>query len=268
MLMHMSMAAAPPGHDSPGAAEAERSVLGLAAAVIATSEWLGEQLVTRQRVDPKQLAIAPPGADRADLATPSPSGGRLLCVAPVAPHKGHDVLVDALARLADIDWTCTCVGSLDRDADFATAVRTAAARHGLGDRIGFAGVRTRSELAADYAASDLLVLPTRSESYGMVLTEALARGLPVVASDVGGVAEAATGTTRGTHTGAAVPGALVPPGDAAALADRLRTWLTDAAVRAQWRRRAGQRRLRLPDWAATVRQAARAIERASVPRVP
>jgi glycosyltransferase involved in cell wall biosynthesis len=266
-LMHMSMAVAPPGHDPSGAADAERCVLERAAAVIATSEWLRRQLVTRQGIDPGRVWAAPPGVDAAPLARPSPAGNRLLCVAPVAPHKGHDVLVDALARLSDLDWTCTCAGSLDRDPDFATTVRAGAADRGIGDRIAFAGVRTRPELDADYAASDLLVLPTRSESYGMVLTEALARGLPVVASDVGGVAQAVTGALWRAGTSAAVPGTLVPPDDPQALADRLRGWLTDAGLRAEWRRRARQRRRRLPGWEGTARRAATVIERVAAPRV-
>jgi glycosyltransferase involved in cell wall biosynthesis len=263
VLMHMSMAIAPPGHGRPGAADEERCVLAAAAGVIATSDWLRQQLVTRHGVDPERVSVAPPGVQPAPVAPPSPSGNRLICVAPVAAHKGHDVLVDALARLPDLEWTCTCVGSLDRDSGFASGVRAAVAEQGIGDRMVFAGVHTRSELADDYAASDLLVLPTRSESYGMVLTEALARGLPVIASDVGGVVEAATGTTKRAGASADFPGALVAPDDADALAEQLRLWLTDARTRTEWRRRAGERRLRLQGWDTTVRRVAHAIERAA-----
>jgi glycosyltransferase involved in cell wall biosynthesis len=265
LLMHMSMAVAPPGHGGPGAAAAERSVLRVAAAVVASSEWLRQQIVTGHDVTPQRVSAAPPGAESAPATPPSPAGDRLLCVAPVAPHKGHDVLVDALARLPGLSWTCRCVGSLDTEPDFVAAVRRAAQAHGLGDRIAFAGVRSRSELADDYAASDLLVLPTRSESYGMVLTEALSRGLPVVASDVGGVGEAATGTAPSAGSSVAVPGALVPPDDPDALADALRLWLTDVRTRSEWRRRALQRRLQLPGWDVTARRVASAIARASSP---
>jgi glycosyltransferase involved in cell wall biosynthesis len=258
-LMHMSMAAAPPGHGRPGAATAERSVLHAAAAVVATSEWLRHELVTRQGVDPRRVTVARPGVQPAPVAPPAPPGDRLLCVAPVAPHKGHDVLVAALAQLAELPWTCRCVGALDRDATFAATVRAAAARHGIGDRVIFTGAHLRAEVARDYAASDLLVLPTRSESYGMVITEALARGLPVVASDVGGVAEAATGTASTAQAAAPFPGALVRAGDASALADQLRRWLTDADTRAEWRRRAAQRRARLDGWDITARRVADAI---------
>lgn len=267
LLMHMSMSVAPPGHGYVGASAAERSVLGVAAAVIASSDWLRQQIIARQLVDPERVSVVPPGVERAQRAVPSTSGNRLLCVAPVAPHKGHDVLVDALGRLSDVAWICRCVGSLDRDPGFAASIRAAAAEHGIDDRIVFAGARSRSELADDYAASDLLVMPTRSESYGMVLTEALARGLPVVVSDVGGVVEAMTGQPPASGTGAAFPGALIPPDDPGGLADQLRLWLTDAGIRAEWRRRAGQRRLQLHDWPKTARQVALAIERATAQRV-
>jgi glycosyltransferase involved in cell wall biosynthesis len=259
LLMHMTMSVPPPGHEQPGAAAAERAVLGAAGAIIVTSDWLREQVVTRQGVNPAQVWVARPGVDPAPAAPGSPGGGRLLCVAPVAPHKGQDVLVAALAGIADLDWTCTCAGSLDRDPGFATTVREAADANGIGDRMLFTGVRTRVELDSDYAGSDLVVLPTRSEAYGMVLTEALARGLPVVASDVGGVAEAVLRAPPDVlRDGEA--GALVRPGDTPALAAQLRLWLTDPGVRDGWRRRAAQRRASLPGWQLTAQRAALAVD--------
>lgn len=260
-LMHMTMAIPPPGHDHRGAAAAERSVLEVAAAVIATSHWLRQEIVTRQLVDPERVWMAPPGVDQAPVARCSSAGDHLLCVAAVTPSKGHDVLLAALARLTDLAWTCTCVGSLERDAEFVADLRAKVIAQGIDDRLVFAGTRTRDELANDYASSDLLILPTRAESYGMVLTEALARGLPVVASAVGGVVEAAS------PSGAVgFPGALVPAEDPGALADQLRTWLADAGTRAAWRHRAGVRRVELLGWDVTTRRAAEALERAATQR--
>src|SRR5581483_5305932 len=110
----------------------------------------------------------------------------------------------------------------------------------------FPGPRTGAELDQSYAAADLLVLPSRREAYGMVALEALARGLPVVASDVGGVTEALGGDAAGS-----VPGLLVPPGEPGALGAALRDWLGDAQLRERLRGAARERRESLPRWSAT-----------------
>jgi glycosyltransferase involved in cell wall biosynthesis len=92
----------------------------------------------------------------------------------------------------------------------------------------------------------LLVLASHAETYGMVVSEALARGLPVVATEVGGVTEALGEAEDGTR-----PGLLVPPGDPAALGGALRAWLGDAELRAHLRRAARQRRTSLRRWPTT-----------------
>ena len=107
----------------------------------------------------------------------------------------------------------------------------------------FAGAVTGAELDRAYARADLLVLPSHAETYGMVVTEALARGIPVLATGVGGVAEALGDGVR--------PGLLVPPGDPRALAGALRAWLTDAGLRAHLRAAAKARRATLRRWADT-----------------
>ena len=183
--------------------------------------------------------MAEPGVDIAGLAPGTASGDALLCVAAVTPGKGHDVLLDGLATVGDLPWRCTCVGSLDRDPAFAAEVR----RHALRDRVRFPGPRTGAELDDAYAAADLLVLASHAETYGMVVTEALARGLPVLAADVGGVTEALGHGEDGTR-----PGLLVPPGDPAALGAALRRWLGDAELRGRLRRAARERRASLRGW--------------------
>ena len=92
------------------------------------------------------------------------------------------------------------------------------------------GPLTGAALDAAYAAADLLVVPSRAETYGMVVTEALARGIPVLASDAGGLPE-----TLGRDPDGRVPGVVVPSGDAAALAAALRGWLIDSGLRAELR---------------------------------
>jgi glycosyltransferase involved in cell wall biosynthesis len=224
--------------------EAERVALSAAAAVVTTSEWSGRYARGLRPAGP--VWVAPPGVDPAPLTAAGEAGTRLLCVAAVMPHKGHDVLVAALRRIADRPWRCVCVGSLDRDPAFAATVRDG--------RVTFTGARTGADLDAAYAAADLLVLPSRADAYGMVVTEALARGLPVVASDVGGVPEALGRAPDGSR-----PGLLVPPGDPVALATALRRWLDEPDLRNRLRASALVRRKTLMGWSATAKLVSHAL---------
>jgi glycosyltransferase involved in cell wall biosynthesis len=182
----------------PAAADAgERRALRAASAVVATSAATARRVIDRHGLDRDRIRVAPPGVDAVPAAVPTPAGGRLLSVASVTPRKGHDVLVEALAGVADLPWTC--------------------------------------------------------------VTEALARGIPVLASHVDGVHEA-----LGTDGNGPLPGMLVPPGDAAALADAVRGWLTDPARRHRWRAAAAARRAALPPWEATLTALAAALNVAPV----
>jgi glycosyltransferase involved in cell wall biosynthesis len=232
--------------------ERERAVLEAAAAVITTSEW------TRRRLEglygPAEVHVAEPGVDPAALAPGSADGGALLCVAAVTRGKGHDVLLGALATVTDLTWRCACVGSLDRAPAFADHVRRRALAGGLRDRVRFAGPRTGAALDSAYAAADLLVLASHGETYGMVVTEALARGVPVLATDVGGVPEALG------HGGL-----LVPPGDPHAFGAALRRWLEDAGLRDALRRAARERREALRGWDETASEVAAVLTEAVMP---
>jgi len=230
----------------------ERAVLAAAAAVVTTSEWSRRRLMELHALP--RVHVARPGVDPSPLAPGSESGGALLCVAAVTPGKGHDVLLEALGTLTDLSWHCECVGRLDRDPEFVERLRGGA----LNGRVSFPGPAAGADLDGRYAAADLLVLASRGETYGMVVTEALARGLPVVASDVGGLTEALG------HGGDGVrPGLLVPPDDPAALATALRAWLADAGLRERLRRAARERRESLPEWAATTAAVADVLAEAS-----
>lgn len=203
--------------------DAELTALRGARRIIATSDWTRSELLAQDAARPQRIAVAHPGVDPAPATEASPSGGRLLCVAAIAPHKGQDLLVRALIGFADRDdWTCTIVGSPRVDPDFADALKTQVDTVGLSDRIRFPGVLTGRDLEAAYAEADLMVLPSRTESYGMAVAEALAHGVPVLATAVGGLPEAI-----------AVPQAavLVPPDDVWALHVVLQQWWADPGRR-------------------------------------
>jgi glycosyltransferase involved in cell wall biosynthesis len=240
-LVHMPLGAA---DDDTRAGEG--AVLSAAASVVTTSAWSRRTLLELYSLPGDRVHVAEPGVDGAPLSRGSTTGGALLCVAAVIPGKGHDVLVSALATMTDLSWDCVCVGSMDRDQAFAESIRRRVSALELGDRVRFTGPRAGGNLARSYGSADLVVLPSRAETYGMVVTEALARGLPVVATDVGGVAEA-----LGHGAGGNRPGLLVPPDDAASLAAALRAWLGDADLRLTWRRAARERRASLSRWSTT-----------------
>ena len=249
VLMHM-----PLGANDRAARGGERAVLAGAAAIVATSGWTRDRLFEWYDLDPRLIHVACPGVDPAGPARATADGRRLLCVAAVAPHKGHDVLIAALAELGELPWHCRLVGPLDRDPAFVAQLRAATATAGLDERVDFTGPLAGVELDHAYASADLLVLPSRGETYGMVVAEALAHGVPALVSDVGGVREALGDTGAGL---------LVPPGDRGALAAALRRWLTDADLRADQRVAAAARRPTVPGWADTVAQVAAALTAAA-----
>ncbi|HZQ65481.1 MAG TPA: glycosyltransferase family 4 protein [Gaiellaceae bacterium] len=243
VLVHMPFG---PGSPDDLVRERERAVLSAAASVVTTSRWARRVLLELYSLPADRVHVAEPGADAADVAPGTATAGALLSVAAVTPGKGHDVLLEALATLDGLPWECLCVGSLQRDPEFAESLRRRVLDGGLDGRVRFPGPQTGVDLDRSYGAADVLVLPSRAETYGMVVTEALARGLPVVAADVGGVPEALGHGADGTR-----PGLLVPPGDPVALGDALRAWLEDVGLRRRLRRAARERRASLPRWSTT-----------------
>jgi glycosyltransferase involved in cell wall biosynthesis len=242
-LVHMPLGE---GTADGGVREREGAVLSAAASVVTTSAWARQTLLQLYSLPSDRVQVAQPGVDAAGLAPGTATAGAFLSVAAVIPGKGHDLLLDALAMLKGLVWQCLCVGSIERDPVFVERLRRRVTAGGMGARVCFSGAQAGAELADSYSAADVLVLPSRAESYGMVVTEALARGLPVVAADVGGVREALGHGANGVR-----PGLLIEPGDATALGDALRAWLEDAALRRRLRLAAHERRKSLTDWSTT-----------------
>ena len=253
----------PHGLDGAGVAgagrrAAEQAVLDAAHVVVATSEWTRDWLVDTYAMQPSRVHVATPGVATASPGAPSVGGRRLLCVGAVTATKGQDILVEALADVADLAWSCRCVGSIDIEPDFAERVARRALGLGLGGRLTFAGALGSDAVAAEYALADLLVVASRRETYGMVVTEALARAVPVLAPVVGGIPEALGVLPDGRR-----PGLLVTAGEPASFARALRDWLSDDALRADLRSAATARRPTLRGWSDTTRRISAVLSEAA-----
>ena len=251
VLMHMPLGV---HRDSPHR-EQEAATVRASAAVVTTSDWTRRWLLGAYGVEPGRVHVARPGVDTATLATGSPDGGNLLTVGAVTAGKGHDLLVRALAEVADLSWRCSCVGPLTRAPEFVAALQEEIRDAGLGDRLRLLGPRSGEDLDRTYREADVLVVTSRAETYGMVVTEALARGLPVLGCDVGGVSEA-----LGVGADGRPPGVLVPAGDVEGLAEAVRRWLGDAGTRRRLRAAAAERRAGLTGWEETAARVARVLE--------
>ena len=232
--------------------ESERRALEHCAGVIVSSAFTA-RVVGGFDVPAGRIRVVVPGTEAARPAA-GPGPGEppvLLCVASVTPRKGHEVLVAALARVRDLSWRCVCVGALERDRAHAEAVLGQVAEASLADRIDFVGERTGARLEETYDGASVFVLASHYEGYGMVLAEALARGLPIVSTTGGAI----------PHTVPADAGVLVSPGDDAAFAAALRTLLaTDGRARAALAAAARRHAAALPDWQASVRAFAAAVD--------
>jgi glycosyltransferase involved in cell wall biosynthesis len=229
----------------------ERTALAAAVRVVATSATTARHLSADYGVAADRIVVARPGNDAAAAARGGDDGiVRLLSVGALVPRKGFDVLIAALATLADRPWRLTIVG--DRGRDPATAARLDAdiARCNLGSRVAVVGAVPPERLEQLYIAADLFVLASRFEGYGMAYAEAVAHGLPVI------------GTTAGAtpDTVAADASVLVPADDVAALARALRRLIDDPQERRRLAAAAREAARRLPTWQDTAAIIARTLE--------
>jgi glycosyltransferase involved in cell wall biosynthesis len=219
---------------------AETQLLPLFRGILCPSRVTGDAVI-RDGVEADAVGIAPPGTDKPAILKQRQRASRevhLLSVATITPRKGHLLLVEALATLRRNDWTLDCIGSLDRDTEYAAALQAAIARHGLGDRIKLHGELAPAQLDPLYDAADMFVLPSFHEGYGMAFAEALAHGLPIIATQAGAIPDTVPESA----------GILVPPGDLPALAEALRFCLDNRAALLRFAQGAAQAGADLPDW--------------------
>jgi glycosyltransferase involved in cell wall biosynthesis len=251
-LIHLPLAA-----DITAAADAvrlaanERRALATARLVVVTSAATVPMLASYE-LPASRIAVVAPGTDRKPLAHGSRGGPlQLISVAAVHHGKGHDVLLRALAEANSANWHLTCAGSVSRDRQTVERIRELADALRLQDRVSLVGELDDDALDRQLAAADIFVLATLQETYGMAVAEALARGLPVVATDTGAIP-----ILVGSEAGI-----VVPRGSVGALAEALRRVLTDAALRARLAAGARRVRERLADWDTAAERMSAALTR-------
>jgi glycosyltransferase involved in cell wall biosynthesis len=231
--------------------ESERAALAAAHTVIVTSPYTSERLIEDYDVPPESITVAPPGTDRGAPSKGSTDGVvRLLSVGAVVPRKGFDILIAALAPIADLPWRLTIAGDLTRDPATAEKLQVDILQQKLVDRIELLGAVSQERVFELYSSADIFVLASHFEGYGMAYAEAMAHGLPVI------------GTTGGAtmDTVPATAGVLVDPGNVKALTRALQMLIKNENERRWFASGALEASAQLPTWKDTAEIIAETLE--------
>ena len=227
----------------------ERDNLRLARHVLVPSPHTKSILVERNGVSPDHISIARPGIDKPRRVTARVSPPLILSVGILHPRKGHDILIAALSRLADLDWRAVIVGGRWHP-DHADELAQMISRGNASDRIILAGKLPDDALQRLFSEASIFALATRYEGYGIVFDEALSHGLPIVSCDTGAVPDTIPEAVR----------LLVPPDDSARFADALRQLLENEDERARLSGAAARLASGLPGWSDTARAAGAVLD--------
>jgi D-inositol-3-phosphate glycosyltransferase len=234
----------------------EEQVIALSDCIIAATPYEFDDLLEHYAASPERLCVTPPGIDH-ELFSPGDriaarrasglgSGPIVLFVGRIQAHKGTDLAIRSLARIPETvaagpgpPQLVIVGGPSGRagDAELSDLHRLAADL-GVAERVRFVAPQPHNQLACFYRAADVLVMPSRSESFGLVAVEAQACGLPVVASRVGGlryvVAESESGVLVDDLDPRSFATALTAVLDHPAFADRLSTGAIEFAQKFSW----------------------------------
>ncbi|MBP1326509.1 D-inositol-3-phosphate glycosyltransferase [Leucobacter exalbidus] len=198
--------------ESPGRLAGEKLLASEADLIIAVSEAERQTVIDRLGGDPDQIRVVPLGVDT-ELFYPCVTtvcaeqrdwlkrGGRpeVIVVGRLHPLKGFDLIIEAIALMpAETRPVLRLVGAPPPDGDeYAQGLHEAVARHGMLSTTAFDGALRRSELAERIRAATIMVVPSHSETFGLVALEAAASGVPVIARATGGLREAVIDGTTG-----------------------------------------------------------------------
>ncbi len=217
----------------------ERALFAACARLVCTSPLTARGVATDFGVEAERIGVVEPGTDDAPRAAGSGGPGcAILSVGTLVQRKGHDVLLRALARLTDLEWSLTIAGDGSRDPTHAQGLRALAEELGIAQRVTFAGEVAGAALDALYHRADLFALATRWEGYGMAAAEAMARGLPIAITAGGAIAEVVV-------QGSAI---VSPVDDHMSLSKGMRRPIFDAELRAEMAEASWRGGQALPRW--------------------
>lgn len=217
----------------------ERRVMPLAAHVVVPSAAMAGILVAEFGVSAERITTILPGTDDAPRSTGSLDGPvRIVSIGSLIPRKGHDVLMRALARLFDLEWRLTIAGTARIDPGCAAMLRALPDELGIAERVTIQGETVGAALGKLWDGADLFALATRYEGFGMVIAEALRRGVPVAVCKGGAAGDLVTPEC----------GVVCPVDDVDQLSKALRRMIFDKKLRQDMAQHAWQQGRTLPHW--------------------
>lgn len=231
--------------------ESEKKSLTYVKKVVANSNKTARDLTGFYKVPSKNVLVVLPGTIQQlkasiskSIAKKSPEVIHLLSVGAVIPRKAFHTLVEALYPLKSLSWTLSIAGDVARDVGAYAKLQEAIRRCSLVDRINVLGTVSDLELQQLYTSSDLFVSASLYEGYGMVFAEAMANGLPIVATTGGAI----------TDTVPNKAGLLVEPGNVASLSNAIKLLIEDHDVRTKLSQGAILAAKQQPTWEESVKK--------------
>ena len=229
--------------------------------IVANSSTTARDLTQFYGVSPDTIGVVMPGTERTHRLKPKvESVGKtrnsvhLLSVGSIIPRKGFDCLMEALHSISDLPWSLSIAGDTSRNRAAYEQLLVDIDRFHFAERVRVLGAISDAELELLYDGADVFVLASHFEGYGMVYAEAMAHGLPIVATSCGAISD----------TVPPEAGVLVAPGDIAALGNALKDLILDAPCRARLSRGAFEASARLPTWDQSVQQFATIVCRTTL----
>lgn len=207
---------------------------------IVNSHFLKNEL-TRLGIKQNRITVIPPVGQ--ELPTPdnvqrNKGSWQIICPCNIYHKKGQEILIKALALMGDKQVSVKLVG-LVKDQGYYQQLVKLVEQNGLSEQVNFCGFKEGVSLAQEYAKANILVFPSLFEPYGMVVQEAMRFGLPIIASDTGGIPE---------QVRDGIEALLVPPGDAQALAQAIRKIIDNPNLRETLIKNAQEKLKTFPSW--------------------